>query len=111
VDEYKTIIENWCNYTDRGKPKYLGKKMTLCPWTGLGTNVGLRGTRPATNILHHLTTSLGKRITWPQSKPASGARKIRPLFLPVIAKLHGYTKRVKYTVEVYVKKLSTMSCD
>ena len=50
----------WWNDTDRGKPKYFKKNLSLCHfshnksmWTGLGLNLSLCGVRPVTNHVSH----------------------------------------------------------
>ena len=56
------LMEHRWNEIDRGKPKYSGKtcpsatfSTTNLTWTGPGSNLGLRGGRPATNRLSHGT--------------------------------------------------------
>jgi hypothetical protein len=69
--QMKMSLENWGNYTDRGKPKYWEK---ICPSATLstknptrrvsGSNLLLRVLRPATNRWSHTTASSGQKITW-----------------------------------------------
>jgi hypothetical protein len=57
---FQAMEHRW-NEIDRGKPKYSGKHLSQCHFLppqiphGLapGSNPGLRGERPATNILSH----------------------------------------------------------
>ena len=64
------MLENWWNDQDRGKPKCSEKTPFPVPLrppqtlqTGLGSNLGLRDERPATNRLSH---------SRPYQSPASG---------------------------------------
>jgi len=57
VDEWMSM-EQWWNDTDKGKLKYSGNpcpwftvSITNLTWTDLGSNPGLRGEKPPTNIL------------------------------------------------------------
>jgi len=54
----KMSVERWWNDTDRGKLKYWEKTCTSATlsatnltWTDLGSDLGLRGERPATDRL------------------------------------------------------------
>jgi hypothetical protein len=43
-------VEQWLNETDRGKPKYSEKNLSIIShtWTGLTRNLAVLGERPAT---------------------------------------------------------------
>jgi hypothetical protein len=70
VNEWHMVMDYWCHFTDRGKPKYPERNPSEyhfvyleLPWLGLGSNTNLRAERPATSLLIPGTVlSLGKYI-------------------------------------------------
>jgi hypothetical protein len=100
------------NEIDRGKPKYSGK---TCPsaalsttnptWIGPGSNPGLRGERPATNLLNHgtastaLTTHLLLRYKINHTAITGQARIRLTVTLAIRSDIYFWSQQWKYLSE------------